>query len=711
MRRTLVFGLAALLTLFFCLLLWSYRIATLPLPKLDGRHQVTGLSASVEILRDDRGIPHVFASNKEDLLIGQGYAHAQDRWFTMEFYRRIARGELAALVGGDPEVNENDRLMRTLGFVELAERDYAALDKETQAAIDAFATGINAYISDRKPEQLAVEYSVLKLGGLDAEVRPWTAIDSLAVGKLMGFASSGKDATMELDRAAMRSAVSPAMYAQWRPDYDFARHPTAISADDLGVSALSPPTEIQSITEEQPATEQPETSLDLKRSFALLDRIGFGTEGAGSNSWVVSGELTKSGLPMLAVDPHSGIELPNLWHEIGLYIRNADDPGGNISVYGFAAAPFFLILDGRNDFGAWGTTNVTGGDTLDLFKLALNPENPQQYWWDGEWRELVQQKTQIDVNGADPVSHIIERAHFGPVLPAGDDADRFVVRWGGFERSALARASVNLPFNKSYEDLRASLSDWDYPPTHFLYAGIDGDIGIQQAGRFPIRATGANAQLPQDGSTSRTAWRGYIPYDLMPHAKNSVNGYFVSSNNPAAPPAYFEAIKRKLGGDGEVNFLLDAARGYRGARVSDRVSSEAPHDMESFVSIQMDTYVDGLRNSLQPVFDATRQSPSACRSTLEAWRGDFTVDSAGVLVFAHFWTEVLDSVYAPHFPVGLMPKVGMTELLSLETILADADSGWWDDPRTNEPESRDDRLPALLDAACEGVEAAHGENP
>ncbi|MEM9899057.1 MAG: penicillin acylase family protein, partial [Pseudomonadota bacterium] len=185
----------------------------------------------------------------------------------------------------------------------------------------------------------------------------------------------------------------------------------------------------------------------------------------------------------------------------------------------------------------------------------------------------------------------------------------------------------------------------------------------------------------------------------------------VSSNNPAAPPAYFEAIKRTLGTDGEVNFLLDAARGYRGARVSDRISSEAPHDMENFVSIQMDTYVDGLRNSLQPVFDATRQSPSPCRSTLEAWRGDFAVDSAGALVLAHFWTEVLDSVYAPHFPAGLKPKVGMTELLSLETILADADSGWWDDPRTNEPESRDDRLPALLDAACEGVEAAHGDNP
>lgn len=708
MRRWLLSGLAAIAVAIFAAGGWAWRTTTAPLPKTGGNADVSGISARVEIIRDKRGIAHIFAANKQDLLFGQGYLHAQDRWFTMDFYRRIARGELAGLVGGAPEVIENDRLMRTLGFAELAARDYAALDGETRAAIDAFAAGVNAYVKDRKPNRLAVEYSVLKLGGLNPEIRPWTAEDSLAVGKLMGFALSGKDATIELERAAMRSAVNPEMYAQWRPGYDYGRHPTVIAAEDLPVIAEAATRGDQREGRLSVPVAPQHASLSAQRSFAFLERLGFAAEGAGSNSWVVSGAHTKSGLPMLAVDPHNGIELPNLWHEIGLHIRNADDPSADISIYGFAAAPFFLILEGTNDFGAWGTTNVTGGDALDLFRLTINPENTQQYLWDGEWRKIEQAAIEISVAGGAPVKHVLERTHFGPILPAPENEPRYAVQWGGFERSALARASVKLPFNKSYEELRAALADWDFPPTHFIYAGKNGDIGIQQAGRYPIRAPGADGSIPQDGSNSDVAWRGYLPYALMPHVKNPANGVIVTGNNPVAPPDYFDAVIKAHNIDGEIDFLKDAARGYRGARITERLAAEGPHDVDSFADIQRDTLVPGLRASLQAVLDATASEPSPCRTALVEWRGEYTMDSAGALVFAHLWTEVLDEVYAPHFPVGVKPKVGMTELLSLETILADAASGWWDDPETDVRETRQDRLSGLLSAACDSATKAYG---
>lgn len=716
MKKWLYLGVAALAAIILAAGGWAWRMAMAPLPKTDGRIEIAGPAAPIEIFRDDRGVAHVFAVNKEDLLFGQGYVHAQDRWFTMDLYRRIARGDLAGLVGGDPEIIENDRLMRTFGFSELAAQDYAALDAETRTAIDAFAAGVNAYIEGRKPMQLAVEYSVLKLGGLNPEIRPWEAEDSLAVGKLMGFALSGKDATMELERAAMRAAVSPEMYAQWRPPYDFNRHPTVIAAKDLPIIAVAAALENEPAQEEQregrflTPNAVKHAGLDVTKSFTFLERIGFAAEGAGSNSWVVSGEHTKSGRPMLAVDPHNGIELPNLWHEIGLHIRDANAPSDDISIYGFAAAPFFLILEGTNDYGAWGTTNVTGGDALDLFKLTINPENPQQYLWDGEWRNFERRETTINVAGGDSITHTVERTHFGPILPTADGAARYAIRWGGFETSALARASVNLPFSRSFEDLRAALTDWDFPPTHFTYAGQNGDIGIQQAGRYPIRASGADGSVPQDGSTSEASWLGFFPYELMPHVKNPPGGVIATGNNPIVPPAYFEAVKQVHNIDGEIDFLKDAARGFRGARITERLIADGPQDLESFAAIQRDVSISGLRASLQAVLDATDNDASQCRAVLDEWRGDFTTDSAGALLFAHLWTEILNDVYAPHFPEGVKPKVGMTELLSLETILADAESGWWDDPATNKREARDDRVPSLFQKACNSLTDTHGTN-
>ena len=715
MGRAIVWGVIFVLTLTAAVFGWAWRTATAPLPQHDGAVTLEGLSAPVEILRDERGIAHIFAATRQDLLFAQGYVHAQDRWFTMDLYRRVARGELAGLVGADESAVENDRLMRALGFADLAARDYAALDDETRAAIDAFAAGVNAYIADRKPGRLALEYSVLSLGGLAPEIRPWTAQDALAVGKLMGFALSGRDATRELERATMRAALTTEMYAQWRPDYDYERHPTVIAAADLPVIAAASQSGASpaGVREGRAAPRAPTRYAGdaLSKTFAFYERLGFAAEGAGSNSWAVSSAHTKSGKPMLAVDPHNGIELPNLWHEIGLNIRNGADPSNDISIYGFAAAPFFMILEGTNDYGAWGTTNVTGGDALDLYELTLNPENAGEYLWDGEWRPLEQETVSIDVAGGEAIPFTIERTHFGPLLPAVEGAPRYAVRWGGFDKSALARASLTLPFNRSFKDLRRALADWDYPPTHFLYVGQNGDIGMQQAGRFPIRAPGADGALPQDGSQSAARWRGFLAYEHMPYVKNPASGVIASGNNPAVPPRYFEAVKTLHDIDGEIDFLRDGARGYRGARIIERLKAGAPHDEASFSAIQIDATVPGLRASLQPILDATKDAPALCRETLDAWPGVFAAESAGALVFAYVWTAILDEVYAPHFPAGVSPKVGMTELLSLETILADPDSDWWDLPETPARESRDARLPALFASACDSVRSSHGSVP
>jgi penicillin amidase len=710
------------------------------LPDHSGRETVSGLSAPVEIIRDDRGVPHIFAATRDDLLFGQGYVHAQDRFFTMDFYRRAARGELAGLVGGADAVVETDILARTFDFTALARRDFDQLTPDARASLEAFAAGVNAYIADRTPGALALEYAVLDLGGLDPQITPWRADDSLAVARLMGFALSGRDMEAELERAAVRAAVSPDMYVQWRPPYDYARHPSVIRAADLPViaeaaamqGALTPPQGIAPTLPDRAAPEADRTNSGttggggngagdaprggppLPRSVALFDLIPFGAEGAGSNAWVVSGAHTQSGYPMLAVDPHNGIEMPNVWHEIRLNLRPVDGSEA-FSIYGYAAAPFYLVLEGRNQYAAWGTTNVTGGDALDLYRLELDPENPDRYRYDGQWRTFETATVMLDIAGGDPREISIRRTHFGPVAPSDGQGPVHAIRWGGFEPSRIVEASLAIPFIKSFEDLRAAVEPWDYPPTHFVFAGRDGDIGIQQAGRFAIRAPGADFSLPQDGSTSATAWRGYLPYERMPYVKNPANGFLASGNNPAVPPEYFDAVAAVDAIDGSINYLEDGARGYRGARVEARLMADRPHDLASFAAIQTDTTPPGLADHLQPFAEIDlgqgQQSAAICQAGLGEWDGAFDADSAGALIFAHVWSETLEQVYRPHLPAGVSPRVGMTEMLSLETILADSQSGWWDDPDTpDRVEQRDDRLPAILGAACQILTGTYGDD-
>lgn len=677
---------------------WLSYAAHSPLPDHESELQFAALSAPVQITRTDDGVPHIYAETKADLLFAQGYVHAQDRWWTMEFYRHVARGELSALVGKDAEAFENDTLMRLLGFADLAEGDYAALDTESRALIGSFAAGVNAYIDGQHPNDLAVEYALLKAGGVEPVVREWSPTDSLAVARLLGFSLSAKDIDRELARAALKAQVTPEMYAEWAVPYDYARHPTVLKAGDLGLKAAPP---LSSASQLPTARTPPVGSVSRllrNRYFAALPGRA---DGHGSNAWVVSGAHTASGSPMIAVDPHQGLELPNVYHEIGLHLR---PPSGEpFDIYGFAAAPFFLILEGMNTAGAWATTNVSGGDSLDLYRLQINPADPDQYRWNGAWRTMESAAVSIAVGDGSRESVRLRRTHFGPVLPAEPREPVYAARWGGFARSAVTRASLRLSFATNFDEFRSALADWDYPPTNFLWAARSGEIGFQTAGRFPIRPPGADATVPQDGSGSATEWRGFLAYDAMPTMRNPASGIIVTGNNMPVPPGYFERVAASLPDGGDPNFIRDASRGYRGARIERLLSQSDAHDEASFRRIQLDVTVEGLAASLR-FLAAEPYTDQSCARAIAGWKGDFAVESTGAAAFARLWSAVLSEVYQPHAPETKF-GVGMTQLLSLQTILANTESGWWDDPRTEAQERRDDRLPALLEGPCNDATA------
>lgn len=703
-RKFAIVGVGLLLAALVAVLgLWALLRESLP--SHSGTHRLAGLSGEVEILWDDRGVPHLFATSLNDLLFAQGYVHAQDRWFTMDLYRHVARGQLSGLVGADPEVRQNDILMSAIDFPALARRDLAGLDPSDKAALQAFSDGVNAYLSTRSPAQMALEYRVLALGGRAPRIKPWSPEDTLAIARLQGFALSSRDLTEEVQRAEALRAVGPELYAQWRPGYDYARHPTTIALADLGLAeadATSP--------RPLPGPGAPATVLTPSpgNPLAFLERYGAASPGSGSNAFVLAGVHTRSGRPAIAFDPHHGIEMPSAWAEIGLHLRPAK--GEAISIYGWAAAPFPLILEGSNDFAAWGTTSMTGSDALDLFALEINPDDPGQYRLDGVWRAFTYRDVTIPVAGGEPVRVRLADTVFGPVLPA--DRPAYAIAWTGFAPSRLAHASLRLPFVRDFAEFRDVLADWDLPATHFVFAGRDGDIGIVAAGRFPIRTPGHDGQFPTDGTRSEAGWQGFLTTSDLPSLRNPESGMIVSGNNPVVPPQWFANLREKRRIAGEFDFLIDAARGYRGARITQRLIAEGPHDSATLSAIQSDVTTPEIAQALA-VLDgvAVTAANQPCLATLRQWDGSHRRDSAGALAFAYLWDEILAEVYRPRLPNTVPTRPGMTELLSLERILADPASGWWDDPRTPAREARDDRLPGLVAAACDDLRARHGQDP
>ena len=291
-------------------------------PKTDGRIALPGLHQPVEIVRDAYGVAHIYANSTEDLFFAQGYTHAQERFWQMEFQRRTAAGRLSEIFG--ETTLETDRYLRHFGFVQSTEGAYALLDDETRTAIDAYARGVNAYIADRRPAQLGLEFALLGVQGTEWEIEPWTPIDSMSWAYMMIFDQGGRP-NQDLRVANMIGALGLDRFTDIYPQYRDDR-PTIIDSselDYLGANGASP---LAALNEDELAY-----LLDLSRAAAEGDNVPpllaqmMTPYGAGSNSFAISGERTATGAALLANDPHMGVRMPALWYEVGMHCNVKSD--------------------------------------------------------------------------------------------------------------------------------------------------------------------------------------------------------------------------------------------------------------------------------------------------------------------------------------------------------------------------------------------------
>jgi len=375
-------------------------VARRPLPQTEGTLQVDGLAGKVEVLRDAHGIPQVYADTAADLFLAQGFVQAQDRFFEMDFRRHVTSGRLSELFGESTVAT--DLYIRTMGWRRVAAREYDLLAPSTKSYLDAYSEGVNAYLAGLSATDLSLEYTVLGLTGLDYEPEKWTPIDSLAWLKAMAWDLRG-NMDEEVERARLSVDRTPEQVDELYPRYPYERHapiinrpvaprPGARSRPAPGPTALA-------------ALEAVQRGVD-----AIPDLMGHG-KGVGSNSWVVSGEHTVGGKPLLANDPHLSPSMPGIWYQMGLHCNTVDaDCPFDVSGFTFSGVPGVVI--GHNRDIAWGMTNLDP-DVTDLY---LEKVTGKTYLYGGKQMPLTERDEVIRIAGESSRLITVRSTRHGPLL-------------------------------------------------------------------------------------------------------------------------------------------------------------------------------------------------------------------------------------------------------------------------------------------------------
>ena len=692
---------AAMLTLVLIVLAVGGTVALRrPLPQTSGTVDLPGLSAPVEVVRDDHGIPQLYADTLDDLMLAQGFVHAQERFFEMDLRRHATAGRLSELFG--ETTLDTDKYIRTLGWRRVAEQELALVSPQTRRQLQAYADGVNAYLDARAPSDIALQYTLLGFQGLRYNPEPWSPVDSLAWLKAMAWDLRG-NMQDEMDRALLAVDHSKAEIAQLYPAYPFAEHPPILPGGAVvdGVFDASAP----------PAAARPAYPRAVVRQLralrtgleALPELVGKGS-GIGSNSWVVDGAHSETGMPILANDPHLGVSLPGVWMQMGLHCRTlGEDCPLDVAGFTFSGVPGVII--GHNADIAWGFTNL-GPDVTDLFLEKVR----ERTWRHGRsWLPLRVRTETITVRGADDFSLRIRETDHGPLLSdvspelatiganasAADTGYAVSLAWTALTPSTTADAILGINLASNWEDFRAAARNFAVPAQNLVYADRDGHIGYQAPGRIPIRGPGNNGSLPAKGWQPRNDWTGrYLPFDALPQVLDPAEGLVVTANQAVVGPDY----RYRLTGDWD--------RGYRAQRIRDLLADGGTLSVAEAARIQLDD-LNPMAATLLPHLLAVADLGSAYfrdgQELLRDWDGHQPADSAAAAYYNVVWANLLRLTFHDDLRESLWPDGGDRWFLVVTGLLDRPNDPWWDHQATEEVvETRDDILrQAMRDARDE----------
>jgi penicillin amidase len=699
---------------------WTVRLA---FPQYGGTLRLPGLSAPVTVHRDLYGIPNLYARTETDLFRAQGYVHAQDRFWEMDFRRHVTAGRLAELFGESQVAT--DAYLRTMGWRRVAEQEWQLIGDEARRFLTAYAEGVNAWLAEHDGAAASLEYAVLGLQNPGYEIEPWSPVDSLAWLKAMAWDLRGNMET-EITRAALRAhGLSDAQVDELYPEYPYDRNLPIVTGGRVVDGAFDP-------TAPAPPAPPPTTAptagalplAELDRLAAGLARIpvmvGRG-EGIGSNSWVIGGQYTVTGKPILANDPHLAPSMPGIWYQMGLHCTC----GYEVTGFTFSGVPGVII--GHNARIAWGFTNL-GPDVTDLY---LERVRGDEYEVDGEWLPLERREETIEVAGGHPLTITVRSSRHGPLISdasaelrdlagarsstaagvapvsatsRGPDEEETAValRWTALDpgRTIEALFAVNRATN--FTEFRAAAALFEVPAQNMVYADVDGNIGYQSPGRIPIRGKGDGRDLAP-GWDSAYDWTGYIPFDELPWVYNPPRGYIVTANQAVIGPQYQHLLTT------EWSYGSRSQRIYE--LIGEAIAARGRLDVADMQRMQMDNR-NPLARTLVPALLAVPLDgfPARAQDLLRDWDHQQAENSAPAAYFNAVWRHLLRRTF-DELPEAHRPDGGDRWFEVVRGLLADPDSPWWDSADTPEVETAREVLAAALVDAADELRASQGDNP
>jgi penicillin amidase len=636
------------------------------LSQTSGTIAVPGLKADVRVVRDQWGVPHIYAKNQDDLFFAQGFVQAQDRLFQMDLWRRSTQGSLAELLG--PDYVERDRMSRLLRYRGDMQAEWTSYAPDGQQIVTQFVRGINAWV------EIARANPPLEFDLAGYAPATWQPEDVLSRAEAFVMSSN---ATAEVFRARLTAAVGPDRAAQLLPP--------------------DPPT----------AIDVPK-GLDLAlfdRSLAdTLGRIGTGASGfgpalrlqttsgdphvEGSNNWVVSGARSVTGRPLLANDPHRALDHPSL-----RYIVHLNAPGWNVIG---ANQPWLPgVSFGHNDRIAWGAT-LFQADAQDLYVEKLNPANPRQYEHRGKWIDMRIERESIPVRGRSPAVVELAFTRNGPVIAT--DAARhaaFVLRWTGAEPGTAGYlANIGMGRARTSTEFRQSLARWKMPGENIIYADIDGNIGFQAAALAPIRKRGSGL-LPVPGWTDEYAWDGWYTLDDLPHEVNPKAGYIATANHNTLPPGEKRVINYAWSDPARIN------------RIREVLSARPKFGVDDFQALQHDS-VAWTASQLVPLLrGVTASDPSVerGRNALLEWDRNVSKASGAAALFVMWEQKLADEIGRDRVPGPIGTEFAGRARSLVLPVLTKPTATWFGE---NPSAGRDRALTAALAAAVTDLQKTLG---
>jgi penicillin amidase len=628
-RRVVKLGLVAVALIVLVGLLAALRLRKGPEIRSETL-LVEGLNEPVDILYDSMGVPHIFAGSQDDLFFAQGYVHATHRLWQMEMFRRVLEGRLSEIFG--EATVDADRFLRTLGLAAAAEVGTPSPDDPLYQDMERYAQGVNAAI-DGWRGALPPEFVLLRF-----QPEPWRPVHTQGIEKIMAWDLS--DYQTGLDLAAARevlgdSALAPLMprYPDWGvtivegwPEGEAGREATDAGAQEPAASGSVglPPVPAAGLV------------AQASVSSAIAEVLDRGSVVRASNSWVVGGDRSGSGKPLLANDMHLSLDAPNIWFLVGLHA-----PGFDVVGMSLPGAPG--VAAGHSKAVAWGFTNAMVDDS-DFFIERVNPENPNQYLAPEGWEPFRTREETIRVRGVDPVSLTVRTTRHGPVMtPVEKRAGGQVLalQWVAHAPAGTFRALLGMARAGNADEFLEALRAFDNPHQNVVFADTAGAWGYWMGGRVPIRASGAPPQLPVPGWTGEHDWVGWVPFEAKPHVLSPAKGYIATANNAQGRS---EAARRVSAGNW--------APPYRAQRISELLESQESLDAESLLAIQMHSgsaFVERYLGHAVEAFRAAGLNDLARR--LAGWDRRAALESTEATLFHAWWTS-LRRTFMEHYYGG-----------------------------------------------------------